>query len=752
MALEVLLDRYIPEALRSQRSGKRSLIAQDRQSGQAVFIREYDLSKALNFDRLERFKRQAELLKQMSHPRIPALLDWIQTSDQLILVSQYVPGQTLASRLQAGWQAQEKDALAIAEQLLQILSYLQEYHRPLLSFDLSPEKLLVDPLNRVWLADFGGLQVRNELQELSASLIKMLTGRELNQLPRIKDKPAFQAFVSISKEFTHWIELLLDAAPRQSAAQALESLWKLQGKTWQTPLAEQQQRMLRQSALSSSPSQAQPQSAHGENHEGPWALNSLIDDTYRLRRVLGKGQGGWKYAAYDAKLKQDVMLKLMPLPAAQALDSQLDPECEKGREQEHEQEHQLMLEQARSLQSLHHPQIPRFLRAFVTEQAGQPFLALAYGLIGGETLKDKFEAGWRPAAAELWDLARQLLKVLSAVQERDPKRGHGNLNPSNLLVNKFGRVWLIDFGLVPADPLRDLYDLAASLIFLLSGAHPGEFLSGGLNLRFADSKAVPAPLEAWLKRMLQAEPGQVFNSAPEALAHFEQALLAAQPPKLALADKLTDKSLEKSPLKAAVKAADKPLVKAPSPLIIAGSRRARGAQTALNWETGAEQLQALGLQTRPLKGGGLELQCPESKELSQWNRSKTIGMLTSPLRMFEELQEKSRQKSRFFPLSGHRLEISPEDIRLLKGGSSGGEHEILAMFWSQLLQANLTPAPPKLLEALKNKVMPPAGTNFRLFHLQLSNQAQNSHCLMYLPPKAIPPLTQLIRQQLVGSF
>lgn len=731
MALEVLLDRYIPEALRSQRSGKRSLIAQDRQSGQAVFIREYDLSKALNFDRLERFKRQAELLKQMSHPRIPALLDWIQTSDRLLLVSQYVPGQTLASRLQAGWQPQEKDALAIAEQLLQILGYLQEYHRPLLSFDLSPEKLLVDNLNRVWLADFGGLQVRNELQELGASLIKMLTGRELNQLPRIKDKPAFQAFVSISKEFTHWIEQLLDAAPRQSAAQALESLWKLQGKTWQTPLAEQQQQdILRHRSLKPSPSHAQPQTTVYESQEGPWALNSLIDDTYRLRRVLGKGQGGWKYAAYDAKLKQDVMLKLMPLPAEQGVQA---------------------LELARSLQGLHHPQIPRFLRAFVTEQAGQPFLALAYGLIGGETLKDKFEAGWRPAAAELWDLARQLLKVLSAVQERDPKRGHGNLNPSNLLVNKFGRVWLIDFGLVPTDPVRDLYDLAASLIFLLSGAQPGEFLSGGLNLRFADSKPVPLPLQAWLKRMLQAEPGQIFNSAPEALAHFEQALLAAQPPKLVLADKLADKPLEKSPVKTPVKAADKTLVKAPSPLIIAGSRRARSAQTALNWETGAEQLQALGLQTKPLKGGGLELQCPESKELSQWNRSKTIGMLTSPLRMFEELQEKSRQKSRFFPLSGHRLEISPEDIRLLKGGSSG-EHEILAMFWSQLLQANLTPAPPKLLEALKNKVMPPAGTNFRLFHLQLSNQAQNSHCLMYLPPKAIPPLTQLIRQQLVGSF
>jgi serine/threonine protein kinase len=697
MSTDVLLDLYQIDSVLSQRPGKRSLQAQDRRNGHAVFIREYDLRDPVNLDRLERFKRQAALLKQMNHPRIPALLDWVQTEDHLFLISQFVPGQTLASRMASGWKPQEKDSIAIAEQLLQILSYLQSYNLPMLSFALRPGQLRVDALDRVWLADFGGLQPVNELQELAASLIHLLTGRELEQLPRLKDKPAFHSFVSISNEFSRWLEDLLESSPKHRADQALESLWKLQGKTWQTPLEVKRPRKL---------------APEVRPNDGPWPLGSLLADNYSLRQVLGKGLGSWKYAGWDTALKQDVTLKLQPLPVHLT---------------QHPAELDSYLDRARQLQSLHHPQIPRFLRAFVTEQDGQPYLALTHVLVSGETLKDKFEAGWRPKAAELWDLTRQLLKLLEFAQTRH--QAHGHLNPSNLVVNKFGRVWLIDFGLFEAEPAQDLYDLAASLIFLLSGAQPGEFLAGSLQLRFADDKPFPPQLASWLKRMLQAEPGQALGSATDALKAFDQALLAAQPPKLIETPPLIQVVSARKSLKSPVK------------------------NSALPWETGVEQLRAQGLQSRLLQGGGIELHCPESKELTQWNRSKTIGMLASPLRMFEEFQEKSRQqKSKFFPLSGHRLEISPDDIRLLKGGSASGEQEILAIYWYQLLQARLTPAPPKLLEALKNKVMPPAGTNFRLFHLLLTKQAQNAHCLIYLPPKAIPPLTQLIHQQLAGSI
>lgn len=687
-----MLDRYLIKSVLSQREGKRSLKAQDRQSGHAVFIREYDLRYDLNLQRLERFKRQAELLRQIHHPRIPALLDALQSEQHLILVSQFLPGQTFSARLATGWKPQQKEVLAIAEQLLQILSYLQRYNQPLLTFELRPDKLLVDSLERVWLADFGCLQPINALQETGVSLVQLLTGLDPEQLPLVNGKPSLQSCSLISQEFAHWLEGLLEASPRHSPDKALESLWKLQGKAWEQPL------------FFRKPS---PKTQH-ESPEGPWPLDSLLEGHYKLRQVLGQGQGSWKYTGWDSTLKQDVVIKLQPLPEHLGQN----PEALEN-----------YLAQARQLQSLHHPQIPRFLRAFVTEQQGQSYLALVHVLVGGETLKDKFESGWRPAAAECWDLTRQLLKLLEFAQAR--QQAHGNLTPSNLVVNKFGRVWLVDFGLLQAEPSQDLYDLAASLIFLLSGAQPGEFLAGSLHLRFADGKSCPAQLESWLRRLLQAEPGQELRSAAEALKAFEQALLDSQPAKI---------------------------IEAPALIQVASPRKSRTKDAALPWEAGVEQLRALGLRSQLLQGGGIELHCPESKELSQWNRSKTIGMLSSPLRMFEEFQEKSRQKSKFFPLSGHRLEISPDDIRLLKGSSSSNEYEILAMYWSQLLHAKLTPAPPKLLEALKNKVLPPAGTNFRLFHLQLSNQAQNSHCLMFLPPKAIPPLTQLIHQQLAGGL
>lgn len=704
MSSEVLLDRYQIDSVLAQHEGERSLKALDRQSEQPVFIREYDLGNALNQERIGRFQRQASLLKQLAHPRIPALLDWVQTDSRFILISQFVAGQNLAMRMHAGWKPQEKDGLRIAEQLLQILSYLQRYNPPLLTFDLRPEKLILDHFERIWLADFGGLQPVNELQSLAMTLIRLLTGRELQQLPKVKDKPAFHSFVSISNEFARWLDLLLESSDKRgfgSADKALEMLWKLQGKTWQAPPVPQPGPLAQPTAPEARPLD-----------QGPWPAETRIESQYRLRQFLGKGQGTWKYSGWDTSLKQDVVIKLMPLPAGQAQDaSTLAPYAE----------------QARYRQSLHHPQIPRLLRAFTTELDGQPYWAIVSVLIAGQTLKDKFESGWRPASAELWDLTRQILKILAYLHTRQPPRAHGHLNPSNLVVNNFGRVWLIDFSLLPSEPATDLYDLAASLIFLLSGSQPGEFLAGGLKFRFADGASFPVQIETWLRRMLQTDPSQRLTSAAEALAAFDDALLAAQP------------------------------VKAPEPVLILPGKvrstpiKAKKTAAGLSWEACVDQLRALGLHSDLLNGGGIELQCPESKELSQWNRSKTIGMLFSPLRLLEESQEKSRQSSKFFPLSGHRLEINPEDIRLLKGETASGDKELLAIYWSQLLQARLTPAPPKLLAALKDKVTPPPGTNFRLFHLLLTNKAQNAHCLLFLPPKSVPPLSQLLRQQLAGS-
>lgn len=693
MTPEILVERYEVEILLTHKSGERSLKAWDHQGKLPVFLREYDLHKPLNQERLGRYLRQAALLQQLTHPRIPALLDQQQSASSLLLVWQYIPGQSLADRQLTGWISDEAQAIALAEQILQSLVYLQQFNGPQLSFGLEPHHLLLDGLDRVWLTDFGGFQPVNLLRTLGLTLIRLLTGRTLGQLPFIDNKPAYQSFVSISNGFSRWLDVLLDSGDRRGFSQpekALETLWKLQGKVWQ-PAAP--------------PRRLPPVLPVGEliAPAGPWPLDELIDGHYRLQRLLGQGPGSWKYAGRDLELKQDVILKVLPLDDANA--ERLEP----------------FQHHAAGLQELHHPQIPRFLRAFVTRTGGRAYWVIVHVLIAGQTLRDRYEGGWRPAAAELWDIIRQTLRILSYLHRLHPPRAHGNLHPANLVVNSFGRIWLTDFALTQVEPGQDLHDLAASLIYLLSGSQAGEFLAGELTLHFADGSPVSARIQTWLRRMLQAEPGQSFAHADQAAEALEAALTeprvqppVARPPR--------------SPIRTAHK---------------------RGAN--ISWEASVEQLRALGLHTELLADGGLELECPESKELSQWGRSKTIGMLFSPLRLLEESQARQAQNSKFFPLSGHRLEFGPEDIRLLKGFSSSGDKEILAIDWPHLLQAGLTPAPPKLLAALKDKVAPPSGTNFRLFHLLLAQQAKNAHCLLFLPPKSIPMLNQLIKQQLARA-
>jgi serine/threonine protein kinase len=53
-------------------------------------------------DRLERFQREARAISRLNHPHICALYDIGEERGEAFLVMEYVPGETLASRLERG--------------------------------------------------------------------------------------------------------------------------------------------------------------------------------------------------------------------------------------------------------------------------------------------------------------------------------------------------------------------------------------------------------------------------------------------------------------------------------------------------------------------------------------------------------------------------------------------------------------------------------------------------------------------------
>ncbi len=90
---------------------------------------------------------------RLAHPGIVAVLDWGEDDGSLIIVSELVHGESLASRLHGGERPSDSESLAIAQSLLSALAHAHEngvVHR-----DVKPGNVLLDADGTARLGDFG---------------------------------------------------------------------------------------------------------------------------------------------------------------------------------------------------------------------------------------------------------------------------------------------------------------------------------------------------------------------------------------------------------------------------------------------------------------------------------------------------------------------------------------------------------------------------------------------------------------------
>jgi serine/threonine-protein kinase len=247
---------------------------------------------------------------------------------------------------------------------------------------------------------------------------------------------------------------------------------------------------------------------------------------YLVLRTLGKGGMGTTYLACQpggyGETPQLLVLKEMNADMAKIA---------KARE--------LFEREARTLQSLCHPGIPRFFDFFV--EGSKKYLAME--LIHGQDLeKLVFQTGpLVPARAIEWMI--QTCDILDYLHSQDPPIVHRDIKPANLMVRHLdGRVAVLDFGAVKeigtpqgtrigapdysapeqsrGQPLiqSDLYALGPTLIFLLTGRSPHSFFQRrGQHYRF-NLETIPtiAPdLRAVIDRVTEPKPGDRYQTANE---------------------------------------------------------------------------------------------------------------------------------------------------------------------------------------------------------------------------------------------
>src|ERR1700731_3376402 len=99
-----------------------------------------------------RFRKEALVLARLTHPNIAMIFDFDTQDGVDFLAMEYVAGQSLAQKLDAGV-IPEKEALALG---IQVTAALEEAHEQgVVHRDLNPRNILVTPKGQAKVLDFG---------------------------------------------------------------------------------------------------------------------------------------------------------------------------------------------------------------------------------------------------------------------------------------------------------------------------------------------------------------------------------------------------------------------------------------------------------------------------------------------------------------------------------------------------------------------------------------------------------------------
>jgi serine/threonine protein kinase len=193
------------------------------------------------------------------------------------------------------------------------------------------------------------------------------------------------------------------------------------------------------------------------------------------------------------------------------------------------------------LSRLQHPSIPRVTDHFT--EWSRYYLVMDY--VEGENLEEFLRREGRPWLDEsrIVNWAMQICDVLAYLHEQNPPIIFRDLKPANVMLQKDGRIKLIDFGIARhfapshggtavgtpgyappeqyfgrAEPRSDLYALGATLHHLLSGRTPDPYIAFAM-LRMLN-RSTTAELEVIVAKALNQDPKDRQQSARE----FHQSL------------------------------------------------------------------------------------------------------------------------------------------------------------------------------------------------------------------------------------
>jgi serine/threonine protein kinase/ABC-type branched-subunit amino acid transport system substrate-binding protein len=262
---------------------------------------------------------------------------------------------------------------------------------------------------------------------------------------------------------------------------------------------------------------------------------------YVIEKVLGQGGMG------AALLARDTRIYNKPVVIKELITESVDPA-------ERQEDIRNFEQEVKTLVDLDHPSIPRVTDHF--QEGSHYFMVQDY--VAGENLQERMER--MQQALPEWEVlsyASQLLDILIYLEGHTPPIIHRDIKPANIIIGTTDRrAHLVDFGIARADVARnarrkqttalgtpgyappeqyqgnaddrsDLYALAATMHYLLTGRDPrNESPFDYPPVRMLNSRLSP-DIERVLNRGLALNPDNRYQTAT-AMKRMVDAILAQQ--------------------------------------------------------------------------------------------------------------------------------------------------------------------------------------------------------------------------------
>lgn len=163
MADQMLIGRYEVQKQLGKNPGRKTLLALDHQTQELVVVKLLTFGEDFEWQSLKLFEREAEVLRSLNHPAIPCYLDYFEVERGFALVQSYINAKSLEEHVRTGRVFDESEVKQIAEDLLEILTFLHSRIPPVLHRDIKPSNILLTEqtecgVSKVYLIDFGSVQ------------------------------------------------------------------------------------------------------------------------------------------------------------------------------------------------------------------------------------------------------------------------------------------------------------------------------------------------------------------------------------------------------------------------------------------------------------------------------------------------------------------------------------------------------------------------------------------------------------------